>query len=114
MTRLYLLKVRTLGLCVAMPIFYATGSRWKAFFWATFSGFSEIFAALLAWAALAAFLTETMFGIMYAVVGGMMVMISIKELLPAAHRYDPDDSVANACFIGGMGVMGFSLVLLKS
>jgi zinc transporter, ZIP family len=41
----------------------------------------------------------------------MMVIISVKELLPTAHRYDPEDSLVTTCYIVGMGVMALSLVL---
>jgi len=42
---------------------------------------------------------------------GMMVYISVRELIPTALRYDPQDSVATACVVAGMVVMGLSLVL---
>ncbi len=48
---------------------------------------------------------------MHLVVAGMMVIISTKELLPTAHRYDPDDTVVTYSYIGGMCVMALSLVL---
>ena len=51
------------------------------------------------------------YAVLFGVVAGMMVIISIKELLPTAHRYDPGDSVASNSFIIGMAVMAFSLVL---
>jgi zinc transporter, ZIP family len=41
----------------------------------------------------------------------MMVIISVKELLPTAHRYDPEDSVVSYMFITGMAVMALSLAL---
>jgi len=102
------------GLCVAMPIYYATGSRWKAFGWALLSGVSEPVAALLGWAVLANHFTDTLYGILFGLVAGMMVIISIKELLPTAHRYDPEDSVVNVTFIIGMFIMALSLVLFAA
>ena len=44
-------------------------------------------------------------------VSGMMVIIAIRELMPTAHRYDPEDSVVTVSFIVGMGIMALSLVL---
>lgn len=99
------------GLCVAMPIYYATGNRWKAFGWAVLSGVSEPVAALLGWAVLANSFTDTMFAILFGIVAGMMVIISARELLPTAHRYDPEDTVVTYSFIIGMGIMAVSLVL---
>ena len=99
------------GLCVAMPIYYATGNRWKAFGWALLSGASEPFAALLGWAVLASSFSHVMYAVLFGLVAGMMVIISIRELLPTAHRYDPDDTVVTYSFITGMVVMALSLVL---
>jgi zinc transporter ZupT len=99
------------GLCVALPIYYATGSRWKAFGLALCSGASEPLAALLGWAVLANTLNDTMYAILFGIVGGMMVIISVRELLPTAHRYDPDDSVVTNSYIAGMCIMALSLVL---
>lgn len=99
------------GLCVALPIYYATGNRMKAFGWALLSGASEPLAALLGWAILANSFSDQMYAILFGVVAGMMVVISTRELLPTAHRYDPEDTVVTFSFIVGMGVMAVSLVL---
>jgi ZIP family zinc transporter len=100
------------GLCVAMPIYYATGNRWKAFAWAALSGFSEILGAFLGWAILANSFSDTLYAVLFGVVAGMMVIISVRELLPTAHRYDPDDTVVTYSFIVGMAIMSLSLVLM--
>jgi ZIP family zinc transporter len=71
-----------------MPIFYATGSKRKAFFWATLSGISEPIGALFGWAILAGDVNNTAYGAMFGLVAGMMIYISLAELLPAAYRYD--------------------------
>ncbi|GKY99517.1 hypothetical protein MPSEU_000905900 [Mayamaea pseudoterrestris] len=99
------------GLCVALPIYYATGNKWKAFTWACLSGISEPFAALLGWAVLANSFTDTMYATLFGLVGGMMVIISARELLPTAHRYDPEDSVVTYSFMAGMFIMALSLTL---
>jgi zinc transporter, ZIP family len=99
------------GLCVALPVYYATGRKWRAFLWACLSGISEPFAALLGWAVLANRFTDTMYGAVFGLVAGMMVIISARELLPTAHRYDPEDSVVTYSFMGGMFIMALSLTL---
>ena len=101
------------GLCVALPIFYATGKRTTAFLWALLSGASEIVAALLGWAILANSVSDTTYAALFGLVAGMMVIISIRELLPMAHFYDPDDTVVTNSFIGGMVVIALSLVLFQ-
>jgi len=100
------------GLCVAMPVYYGTGNRWQAFMWAVFSGISEPFAALLGWIVLANSFSQTLYGALFGIVAGMMIMISVRELLPTAHRYDPQDAVVTYSFILGMVVMALSLTLL--
>ena len=101
------------GLCVALPIYYATGNRWKAFLWGSLSGISEPVAALLGWAILAKAITQDVYGVLFGLVSGMMVIISLKELIPTAHRYDPEDTVVTYSLIAGMVIMALSLVLFK-
>ena len=101
------------GLCVALPIYYATGNRWKAFMWGCLSGVSEPIAALLGWAVLARTMSDQVYAILFGLVSGMMVIISLKELIPTAHRYDPEDSVVTYSLIAGMAIIALSLVLFK-
>jgi len=101
------------GLCVAVPIYYATGNRWKAFLWAMLSGVSEPLAALLGWAVLASVMGPAVFGALFGVVAGMMVVIVLHELLPTAHHYDPKDQVTTNSLLLGMAVMALSLCLFQ-
>ena len=96
---------------MALPIYYASGSRWNAFMYGMLSGLSEPLAAVLGWAILANSFSATLYGAMFGVVSGMMVMISFGELLPTAHRYDPDGHVVMNSFIAGMGIMALSLLM---
>merc|ERR1712032_551230 len=97
------------GLCVALPIYYATGSRRKAFLWSVLSGISEPIAALLGWAVLYNSFSDSLYALMFGLVSGMMVTISVKELIPTAHRYDPHDTVVTYSFIFGMAIISLSL-----
>ena len=99
------------GLCVALPIYYATGDRKKAFLWGVLSGVSEPVAALLGWAVLATSFSQTMYAVLFGLVSGMMVIISLKELLPTAHKYDPNDTVVTLSLIFGMVIIAVSLIL---
>lgn len=101
------------GLCVALPIYYATGNRWKAFMWGCLSGLSEPVAALLGWAILAKAMTPDVYAVLFGLVSGMMVIISLKELIPTAHRYDPEDTVVTYSLIGGMVIIALSLVVFN-
>ncbi len=99
------------GLCVAMPIYYATGSKWKAFGWALASGITEPLGGLIGFAALQPVFDDMAFGVVFSMVGGMMVFIVCHELLPAAHRYMGSSWKSSAWFIAGMVIMSLSLVL---
>jgi len=101
------------GICVAMPIYYATGSKWKAFFWATMSGMTELVGAFLGWIVLRKVFNQVVYGALFGIVAGMMVYIALKELLPTAHRYDPEDKVTTFGLIGGMAILALSLVLFE-
>lgn len=99
------------GLCVAMPIYYATGSKRRAFFWSVLSGVTEPIGGILGFAALQPVFTELVFGIVFSMVGGMMIFIVCHELLPAAHRYMGNGAKTTAWLILGMMIMALSLVL---
>ncbi|WP_309090142.1 zinc transporter ZupT [Domibacillus sp.] len=99
------------GIAVAVPLYFATGSRKKAFKWSFLSGLSEPVGALVAWIVLMPYLTDTMFGMIFAGVAGIMVFISLDELLPAAQKYD-QTHLAIYGIVSGMAVMALSLLLL--
>jgi ZIP family zinc transporter len=99
------------GLCVSIPIYFATGDRWLAFRWALLSGVSEPIGALLGWLVLKDHFNELLYGIVFGMVAGMMVMICLNELFPTAHRYDPADKVVTKATVAGMAVMAASLCL---
>lgn len=99
------------GLCVAMPIYYATGSARKAFLWSMLSGLTEPIGGMLGFAVLQPVFTPMVFGIIFSMVGGMMVFIVCHELLPAAHRYMGNGAKATMWLMIGMLIMATSLVL---
>ncbi|WP_332646425.1 zinc transporter ZupT [Lysinibacillus sp. 54212] len=99
------------GIAVAVPIFYATGIRKKAFNLSLLSGLAEPLGAIVAYLILMPFLNDVMFGIVFAGVAGIMVFISLDELLPAAKKYD-ETHLSIYGLVAGMAVMAISLVLL--
>lgn len=99
------------GLCVSVPIYFSTGNRWKAFGWALLSGISEPIAAGLGWLFLKDHVGPLAYGILFGLVTGMMAMICFHELIPTAHRYDPDDKYVTKCIVIGMAIMALSLIL---
>lgn len=98
------------GIAVAVPIYYATKSRKKAFGHSLLSGLSEPVGALLGYFLLISFFSEATFGIVFGSVAGIMVYISLDELLPTAEEYG-EHHVAIFGLIAGMAVMAVSLVL---
>jgi ZIP family zinc transporter len=98
------------GIAVSIPLFYATGDRKKAFFYSFLSGLSEPVGALIGYLILMPFFTPTLFGVLFAGVGGIMVFISLDELLPAAEEFG-EHHLAIYGLVAGMVVMALSLLL---
>ena len=99
------------GISVAVPIYYATRSRKKAFWLSFLSGLAEPVGAVLGYFVLRVLFSETVFGIVFAAVGGIMVFISLDELLPAAREYG-EGHVSIYGLVLGMALMAVSLLLL--
>lgn len=98
------------GIAVSVPIYQATGSRKKAFCYSFLSGLAEPLGALIGWLLLMPIMTDTVFGIIFAAVAGIMVFISFDELLPAAREYG-EHHLSIYGLISGMAVMAVSLLL---
>ena len=98
------------GIAVAVPIFYATGSKMKAFKLSFLSGLSEPVGALVGYLILYRWLNDTVFGIIFASVAGIMVYISLDELLPSAREYG-EHHLSIYGMVAGMAVMAISLLL---
>ena len=99
------------GIAVFVPLYFAYNDRKKAFLYAFLSGLAEPLGAVFAYLLLAPYLTPLVFGSVMAAVAGIMVFISLDELIPAALEYGkPHTSVYG--IIGGMAIMAVSLVIL--
>ena len=100
------------GIAVSVPVYYATGDRGKAFRLSLLSGLAEPVGALLAYLVLMPFMSATLMGCILAGVAGIMVFISIDELLPAAREYgEAHTSIYGV--VAGMAIMAASLILLN-
>lgn len=99
------------GIAVSVPVYYATNSRKRAFCLSFLSGLSEPFGAILGYLLLMQFFDKVLFGFTFALVAGIMVYISLDELLPSAEKYG-EHHVAIYGMIAGMMVMALSLLLL--
>lgn len=98
------------GIAVSAPIYYATKSRKKAFWYSFLSGFAEPVGAIIGYFLLKEIFNEATFGIIFASVAGIMVYISLDELLPTAEEYG-EHHIAIGGLIAGMVVMSLSLLM---
>ncbi len=98
------------GIAVSVPIYQATGSKKKAFLYSFLSGLAEPIGALIGWLILMPVMSDVLFGAVFASVAGIMVFISIDELLPTAREYGEHHNSIYG-FVAGMGVMAISLLL---
>lgn len=98
------------GIAVSVPVYYATGSKKKAFTLSFLSGLSEPLGALVGYLILLPFFNDLVYGMLFASVAGIMVFISIDELLPSAEKYG-EHHLSIYGLIVGMTVMAASLIL---
>ncbi len=107
------------GISVSVPIYYATGKRRRAFIYSALSGLSEPVGAAIGYVALrflvggpSGAIPPQVMGALFAAVAGIMVYISLDELLPTSRAYGKGhDSLIG--LLAGMAVMALSLLLMK-
>ena len=99
------------GIAVSVPIYAATGNRSRAFWLSFLSGLSEPLGAIAAYFILMPFMTPMLLNCTFAAVAGIMVFISLDELLPAAQQYGQHHTSIIGVIIG-MAIMAISLILL--
>jgi ZIP family zinc transporter len=100
------------GISVSVPIYFATGSKKKAFWLSFLSGVSEPVGALIGYTILRSVFSNNTFGILFASVAGIMVYVSLDELLPAAREHGTGH-LAICGVMAGMAVIAASLVVFK-
>lgn len=98
------------GVAVSVPVYFSTGSRKKAFLFSFLSGLSEPVGAIIGYTILMPFINDLVFGIVFAMVAGIMVFISLDELLPSAREYG-EHHLSIYGLIAGMMIMAVSLLL---
>jgi ZIP family zinc transporter len=98
------------GIAVSVPVYYATGSRKRAFWYSFASGLSEPVGAVLGYLLLRPLLGGPAFGLVLASVAGIMIYISLDELLPSAREFG-ESHLAMLGLAAGMAVMAISLAM---
>ena len=100
------------GISVSVPIYFATGRRRKAFAYSMLSGMAEPVGAIIGYLLLYSIMSPALMGGIFAGVAGIMVYISLDELLPTSRAYGKGhDSLFG--LLSGMAVMALSLLLLQ-
>lgn len=99
------------GIAVSTPVFFATGSRAKAFWYSFLSGLAEPLGGVIGYLLLLPILNETVFGVLYGAVAGIMLYIALAELLPSANEQSSEKLAVNIGLVAGMLVMAVSLIL---
>lgn len=88
------------GISIAVPIFYATQQKRKAIFYTFISGISELFGAIIAYLFLAKYMTDTLMGVLFSFIAGIMIHISVYELIPTSKSYRQVKLTYKSFFIG--------------
>ena len=99
------------GIAVAVPIYQVTQSRKKAFLTSLLSGLAEPIGAIVAYLILMPYITPVLLGQIFAIISGIMVFISLDELLPATHAYGEHHASIYG-LITGMAIMALSLIIM--
>lgn len=99
------------GIAVAVPLYAGTGKKMRSFLIALASGLAEPVGALVGFLLFRSLISEALLGIIFAVVAGIMVYISLDELLPSAEKQGEHHIVISGLVLG-MAIMAFSLLVL--
>ena len=98
------------GIATSLPIYFSTGKKIRAFLISFLSGMTEPLGAIVGYLILRPFFNDTVFGVLFSAVAGIMVFISLEELIPMAHEYEKSKITIIGVVIG-MIVMAISLLL---
>jgi len=98
------------GIAISVPVYYSTGSRKKAFWYSAASGLAEPLGAAIGYLFLRPYLDGPVLGFALAAVAGIMIYISLDELLPSAREFGEHHLAMGGLFTG-MLVMALSLAI---
>jgi len=99
------------GMSVALPLYYATGDRKRAFWYSFSSGLAEPLGALLGFFIVRAYWSDALLGVIDAAVAGVMVFVSLDQLIPNAKKYEQGHYAVYG-LICGMALMALTLVIV--
>lgn len=97
------------GISIAIPIYYSTKSKFKAIMYTLISALSELFGAIITYLFLGNYINDTILGLLFSFIAGIMIQISFSRLLPTGRDYN--NKQAKIFFIIGFIFMLISLLL---
>lgn len=97
-----------LGIAISVPIYYSTGSKKRAFLYTTLVGLCQPLGGIIGYLLFANLATELFFGVLFTIVAGIMIFVSLDELLPSSQKHE-DHHISVYGAIAGMLVMALSL-----
>lgn len=98
------------GIIIALPVYYATRRKTKAFLYTALSGSAEPLGALAAFAVLRPFIGNAVLGGVFSMVAGIMIYVAVEELIPSSRQYGHDRAALRATF-AGIGLMPLTRLL---
>ena len=90
------------GISISVPIYYSTKSKIKAFLYTFLSGISEPIGAVIAYLFLAPYMNDTIMSILLSIIAGIMISISMYELIPASLKYNDTKRTTKYFLIGSV------------
>ena len=100
------------GVAIALPVYMATQRKDYALGASLISGLAEPVGAILGYLILAPYMSPTLYGVIFGMIGGVMVYLALDELLPAAKRYAQGHETVYG-LVSGMTALASSLVIFK-
>lgn len=100
------------GVAIALPVYMATGSKKLAILASLVSGLAEPFGAAMGYFILQPYIGPNVYGIVFGMIGGVMVYLALDELLPTAKRYAKGHETVYG-LVSGMAILASSLVMFK-
>ncbi len=100
------------GISIAVPIYHSTNNKKKAILYALLSGMSEVVGSILAFLFLAPYINDHIMAALYAIIGGIMIHISVYELIPGAYKDSTLKKIIKYFLIGAI-IMILSHLLMK-
>ncbi|MBU5428026.1 zinc transporter ZupT [Tissierella pigra] len=97
-----------LGIAISVPVYYSTGSKAKSFLYSLFVGLCQPLGAIAGYLFLSKFFSDTLFGILFSIIAGIMIFVSLDELLPSSQKYE-DHHISVYGAIAGMLVMAIAM-----